>query len=120
MAFERGEHERQARRRHHARLALVDELAHAADRHRLLQRGLVDHAQDLAGEVHHLGHARERTQRLHVRERPLDALRQHAARLPLQGLLDYQKQLQTAQRSAHHPLNVRLAIEALLLGYTQL
>lgn len=50
----------------------------------------------------------------------LDALRQHAARLPLQGLLDYQKQLQTAQRSAHHPLNVRLAIEALLLGYTQL
>jgi len=48
------------------------------------------------------------------------ALRQHAERLPLQGLLDYQKQLNAAQRSAHHPLNVRLAIEALLLGYTQL
>lgn len=49
-----------------------------------------------------------------------DALRQHGERLPLQGLLDYQKQLDAAQRSAHHPLNVRLAIEALLLGYTQL
>lgn len=48
------------------------------------------------------------------------ALQQQAQKLPLDGLLAWQKQLNLAQRSAHHPLNTKLAIEQLLIGYTDL